>query len=266
MYGWRHGPWPPLRRAVEEDFATTTFTTPPHPRRPGGWLVAWGEQVDLRTVRDPDLTRDPTVLTEEQVAGYLAKYATKATEVTGHSSARLTPAGSLRSSPVATISPTSSTPAGPSGIPPPTPTPTSGRGSGRRNACGMRGYAAGARMLGFGGHFSTKSRRYSSTLGAPAALVSTGATPIVEAATQSSPRANHSPGRRAGLRRHRLAFDRRRPAGGNRRRQGPRTRPRRPRARGWVRPSRRSNRRLRSEGDQCHAPQVHPRQRSRRQP
>jgi hypothetical protein len=44
----------------------------------------------------PGIVRDPTVtapalgaLVEEQVTGYLAKYATKSTEATGHTSARL---------------------------------------------------------------------------------------------------------------------------------------------------------------------------------
>jgi hypothetical protein len=64
-------------------------------------------------------------VTEERVAGYLAKYATKATEAAGHLSTRLTEST-------------------------------------------VRLY-----MLGFGGHFATKSRAYSTTFGALRAARST---------------------------------------------------------------------------------------------
>jgi hypothetical protein len=41
-------------------------------------VIAWGEQLDIRVVRDRTRTDDPLgPLTAEQVAGYLAKYATK---------------------------------------------------------------------------------------------------------------------------------------------------------------------------------------------
>jgi hypothetical protein len=64
--------------------AATTFTTPPHPRQPGGWLITWGSQLDIRPV---SFTGE---LTDITAAGYLAKYATKSTESTGHLSARIT--------------------------------------------------------------------------------------------------------------------------------------------------------------------------------
>ncbi|BCJ51247.1 replication initiation protein [Actinoplanes sp. NBRC 14428] len=73
--------------AIDHATATVGFTTAPHPERPGGWHIGWGEQI---------LTKVITVaghgeVTDGQVAAYLAKYATKATEITGHSSARLHP-------------------------------------------------------------------------------------------------------------------------------------------------------------------------------
>jgi hypothetical protein len=75
-----------LKDAVDQAAATVTFTTGPHPANPAGWPIGWGEQV---------LTKVITVaaegqVTDAQVAAYLAKYATKSTEVTGHASNRLT--------------------------------------------------------------------------------------------------------------------------------------------------------------------------------
>jgi hypothetical protein len=75
-----------LKAAVDYAAATVAFTTDPHPTRPDGWRIGWGEQV---------LTKLVTVaaegqVTDAQVAAYLAKYATKSTEVTGHTSGRLT--------------------------------------------------------------------------------------------------------------------------------------------------------------------------------
>jgi hypothetical protein len=95
--------------------ARTTYVTPAlvvgdHRRRllvdePDGPLLAWGEQLDVRPVRmraDDKLTDERVaaeldhhgrarMLSGNAVAGYLAKYATKATEAVGHSSRRLTP-------------------------------------------------------------------------------------------------------------------------------------------------------------------------------
>jgi hypothetical protein len=75
-----------LDDAIHHAAAHTTFTTPAHPDRPHGWPIGWGTQVDVR----PITMRGGNHVTDEMVAGYLAKYATKSTEVTGHRSARLT--------------------------------------------------------------------------------------------------------------------------------------------------------------------------------
>ncbi|PZG12396.1 plasmid replication initiator protein, partial [Micromonospora craterilacus] len=61
------------------------FHTPGHPDRSEGWPIAWGEQVDVRTIS----TSGHGEVTDGLVAGYLAKYATKSTEATGHTSTRL---------------------------------------------------------------------------------------------------------------------------------------------------------------------------------
>ncbi|MEH0930068.1 replication initiator [Micromonospora sp. CPCC 205558] len=62
------------------------FHTPTHPDRPEGWPITWGEQFDL----EPIATDGTGEVTDGMVAGYLAKYATKSTEATGHTSTRLT--------------------------------------------------------------------------------------------------------------------------------------------------------------------------------
>jgi hypothetical protein len=167
-----------LEQLLRDALGATAFTTPPHPERPQGWRIAWGPQLDPRqvrlSVRDVD---DRGEITTSAVAGYLAKYATKATEATGHASGRLTEetarlhgdgtthAGRL----VAACWRLGRTPArvftehqswarrhGPDDNGDPLVAWTAGYGRLRR----------WAHMLGFGGHFSTKSRRYSTTLGA----------------------------------------------------------------------------------------------------
>ncbi|MGC9667935.1 replication initiator [Planosporangium sp. 12N6] len=143
------------------------FTTPAHPDRPQGWAVAWGEQIDVRRIGTVDGD-----LTDSSVAGYLATYATKSTEVTGHCLPRLTrdtvddyadPEGGHLARLIDACwrlgRPAQSTTA--------------------RNAATARDRQRGldsrpnpyaglrrwAHMLGFGGHFLTKARRYSVTFG-----------------------------------------------------------------------------------------------------
>jgi hypothetical protein len=132
-----------LVAAVDHAARTVQFTTPDHPDRPGGWPIAWGTQV---------LTKVITVagrgeVTDAQVAAYLAKYATKSTEVTGHASNRLT-------------DDTVNAFADPDGT----------HVERLVEACWILGrprpwrrLRRWAHMLGFGGHFLTKSRRYSIT-------------------------------------------------------------------------------------------------------
>jgi hypothetical protein len=132
-----------LDDAVHHAAATIGYTTDPHPEHPTGWPIIWGEQVDVRVIT---LTGDGTV-TDAMVAAYLAKYATKSTEVTGHSSRRLTPATVDLYADAA------------------------GTHTERLvHACWRLGehdhharLRRWAHMLGFGGHFLTKARRYSVT-------------------------------------------------------------------------------------------------------
>jgi Replication initiator protein, pSAM2 len=111
-------------------------------------LARWGEQLDVRHITE---TGDEGDLSAEQVAGYIAKYATKATEALGVTLDHRIGETELEEldlpAHVAELI----------------------------RACfelGSRPSLAGLRlgkwahMLGFGGHFATKSRRYSTTLGA----------------------------------------------------------------------------------------------------
>src|SRR5690606_13409779 len=61
--------------AVEHAARSVMFVTDPHPGKPSGWLIAWGEQIDIRTIN----LGESEQITDGMVAGYLAKYATKAT-------------------------------------------------------------------------------------------------------------------------------------------------------------------------------------------
>ena len=132
-----------LADAVNHAATTTMFVTGPHPDKPSGWLIGWGTQLDIRTI---NLGTDGAI-TDGMVAGYLAKYATKATEATGHTSRRLT-VGNRRC-------------VRRSGR---QPHRTTRRGLlDSRPSQGLAGLRRWAHMLGFGGHFLTKSRHYSVT-------------------------------------------------------------------------------------------------------
>ena len=120
---------------------------PPLDNGPGRY-ARWGEQLDVRNITSSD--DQAGELSAEQVAGYIAKYATKATERFGAGLDRridtddLDHLDSLPAHVVALV-----------------------------RACwelGARPELAGLRlrpwahMLGFGGHWSTKSRRYSTAM------------------------------------------------------------------------------------------------------
>ncbi|MGW7669449.1 replication initiator protein RepSA [Streptomyces sp. NPDC054775] len=105
----------------------------------------WGTQLDVRPVK---AFGDGSDITEQAVAGYVAKYATKAAETTGTLDRRIGELAELDRH----------------GVP----------DHARRliEACKLldplypdRRLWAWAHMLGFRGHFSTKSRNYSTTLG-----------------------------------------------------------------------------------------------------
>jgi hypothetical protein len=115
----------------------------------GVTLVArWGEQLDVRHITD---VGDERELSAEQVAGYVAKYATKSTEAVGVTLDQRVCEVELE------------------GLDVPAHVAELVRAClelGARPSLASLRLRKWAHMLGFGGHFSTKSRRYSTTLGA----------------------------------------------------------------------------------------------------
>jgi hypothetical protein len=130
-----------LLAAIAHAAATVAFTTRPHPTQPTGWDITWGEQLDVRPI-----TGDGEI-TDGKVAGYLAKYATKSTEATGHVSRRL-------DGEVIDLY------ANEHGTHPERLIDACWTLGSHRDWQNLRRWA---HMLGFGGHFLTKSRRYSTT-------------------------------------------------------------------------------------------------------
>ncbi|MBW8484104.1 replication initiator [Actinomadura parmotrematis] len=132
-----------IDQAVHQAAENIGFLTDHHPDRPSGWPIYWGEQTDVRVITMTGA--DP--LTDAMVAGYLAKYATKSTEITGHTSRRLDAATiGLYADPTGTHTERLIAAAWQLGEVP-----------------GWEGLRRWAHMLGFGGHFLTKARRYSVT-------------------------------------------------------------------------------------------------------
>jgi hypothetical protein len=138
-----------LEQAVKEAAVTVAVACPMVEEGQGVTLMArWGEQLDVRHITEAGNEGE---LSAEQVAGYVAKYATKATEALGvtldHRICEVELDDLDVPAHVAELV----------------------------RACWELGSRPGlvglrlrkwAHMLGFGGHFSTKSRRYSTTLGA----------------------------------------------------------------------------------------------------
>ena len=77
---------PLASRAARADHPRHPVRLPDRTPTAGGWPIGWGSRSTSGPSGDlDDAARSPTA-----VAGYLAKYATKATEITGHASTRLT--------------------------------------------------------------------------------------------------------------------------------------------------------------------------------
>lgn len=133
-----------LETAVRNAFAKTGHTSAPHPGHGGhGWPIRWGNQLDVKHINAPGGEVNLGTIT-----GYLAKYVTKSTEATGLTLRRLTAeAVDLFADP--------------------------GTHTGRLvRACWtigdhpafwrLRRYA---HQYGYGGHITTKSRRFTVTYG-----------------------------------------------------------------------------------------------------
>jgi hypothetical protein len=138
-----------LEAAVRRAAATVAVPCPMVDEDQGVTLTArWGEQLDVRHITEAG---DEHELSAEQVAGYVAKYATKATEALGVTLDHRIGKADLEELDL------------------PTHVVELVRAclelAARPGLVGLR-LGKWAHMLGFGGHFSTKSRRYSTTLGA----------------------------------------------------------------------------------------------------
>jgi len=136
-----------LEAAVRKAAEAVTVPCPAPDEDQGVTLTArWGEQLDVRHI-DGD---EGGELSAEQVAGYVAKYATKGTEAVGVTLDQRVCEVELE------------------GLDVPAHVAELVRAcfelAARPSLAGLR-LGKWAHMLGFGGHFSTKSRRYSTTLG-----------------------------------------------------------------------------------------------------
>jgi hypothetical protein len=138
-----------LEQAVRQAAATVAVPCPMVDEDQGVTLVArWGEQLDVRHITEAG---DEGELSAEQVAGYVAKYATKSTEALGVTLDHRLGEVELEDLDV------------------PAHVAELVRAClelGARSSLATLRLRKWAHMLGFGGHFSTKSRRYSTTLGA----------------------------------------------------------------------------------------------------
>jgi hypothetical protein len=134
-----------LAGVIQSVAGSAWFATVGHPAKPKGWDITWGAQVDPRVVR---LTDDGQI-TDVAVASYLAKYATKSTEPVGVPPGRIT-ADNIRDY----------------------ATPRTHQGRliaaclklGSHPDEDFKALRRWAHMLGYRGHFATKSRRYSTTM------------------------------------------------------------------------------------------------------
>ncbi|WP_188188903.1 replication initiator [Nonomuraea sp. SYSU D8015] len=133
-----------LTDALQQAIHNTWFATLDHPRKPGGWDITWGDQLDVRHVQ---LSGDGEI-TDGHVASYLAKYATKSTEAVGAVSRRITENNLDIYAPPHTHFGRLIRAAWTLGDHP------------HEDFKALRRWA---HMLGFRGHFTTKSRRYSTT-------------------------------------------------------------------------------------------------------
>jgi hypothetical protein len=135
-----------LEEALRQAVPAVRVPCPPVDEGPSRY-ARWGEQLDVHNITTGD--DQAGELSAEQVAGYIAKYATKATESFG--------AGLDRRIGADDLDRLDKLPAHVAKL-----VRAAWELGGRPELDGLR-LRAWAHMLGFGGHWSTKSRRYSTT-------------------------------------------------------------------------------------------------------
>ena len=151
-----------LGELVAAAVATTAFRTPDYPDTSHSWPIEWGRQLDVRPLRTGATITDgvPDVSTDA-VAAYLAKYATKATEPTGLPlTGRMTNETAEYYSDPDTHLGRLVAYAYQLGTRPESWTSDQQKQDWHDTFGRLRRWT---HMLGFGGHFATKSRRYSTT-------------------------------------------------------------------------------------------------------
>jgi hypothetical protein len=136
-----------LEKALRDAVTAVRVSCPPLDDAPARY-ARWGEQLDVRNITRAD--GDAGELSAEQVAGYIAKYATKATESFG--------AGLDRRLSADDLDRLDKLPAHVAEL-----VRAAWELGDRPELDGLR-LRAWAHMLGFRGHWSTKSRRYSTTM------------------------------------------------------------------------------------------------------
>ncbi|MFJ5020132.1 replication initiator protein RepSA [Streptomyces goshikiensis] len=137
-----------LTDAIRAAAARVRVVVPANPELgfENGWVLLWGDQLDVQPIV---AFGDGEELTEQAVASYVAKYATKAAETTGTVDH---PVGNKEALVLLGV--------------PDHPRRLMEACMDLDRTYPDRRLRAWAHMLGFRGHFSTKSRRYSTTLGA----------------------------------------------------------------------------------------------------
>ncbi|MFD4723044.1 replication initiator [Streptomyces sp. NPDC058423] len=145
-------PWGTPELLIDAIRAAATAADVPGPVLDGrAHTFAFGRQLDIRTIRSADFD-GPTELTDKAVAAYIAKYATKGAETaTGTLDRPLRFIAELARMNLPDHAQRLIRTAWALGA--------------RKDLADLR-LRAWAHMLGFRGHFSTKTRRYSTTLGA----------------------------------------------------------------------------------------------------
>jgi hypothetical protein len=134
-----------LDDAVKHAAQAVTVTTPAAGSHLSSRALTWGAQVDVKPINAAG------ELTDQAVAGYIAKYSTKAAECVGTLDRRIRATDDINDLPVTAHARRLIA--------------ECLRLGGLAELAELR-LTEWAHMLGFRGHFSTKSRRYSTTLGA----------------------------------------------------------------------------------------------------
>ena len=150
-----------LGELVAAAVASTAFRTPDYPDTSHFWPIEWGRQLDIRPLRASTSADSTPDVSTEAVAAYLAKYATKATEPTGLPLVgRMTAETAEYYSDPDTHLGRLVAYAFQLGTLPSSHTTEQQRQDWHDTFGRLRRWT---HMLGFGGHFATKSRRYSTT-------------------------------------------------------------------------------------------------------